>query len=369
MLQLVIALAKIIYNLIRKDMIKDLFIDRKNYFEELSDGLKQGKDYILIAPRRFGKTTLAHEILRNIQLDNDYLVMSIDFMRYSGSVQSIAEAIIENTLNAIGFIGKLKLWMQQIEFSLKIKLKYADLEIEPIIQLIRNKSNEWSLLEYALEFIETAAIKASKKFIVFFDEFGELHSLDERVVKMFRSVLQLHKNVHCLFAGSQETLMSKIFVEQSGAFYRFGNLIWLKEFEKSEVLELLSKLKLDYEVIDLILTRFSCHPYYTSKIIKDIMLKPDYGSSVNLFLAYISDILILEENAYLELQLEKIKSRSHALDVFTQIALNQDPYSLPIAKQTVYTILKSLETSGFITKIDKAKYMVADPLLKLYFNL
>ena len=349
-------------------MIKDLFIDRKKYLAELTHGLMFGKDYILIAPRRFGKTTLAHEILNNIQSSDQYFVMSIDFMRYSGSVQSIAEAIIENTLNALGTIGKIKLWIHQMEFSLKIKMKYADLEIEPMIQLIRNKNDEWALLEHALEFIEIAAIKSNKKFIVFFDEFGELHSSDERIIKTFRSILQRHKNVNCLFAGSQETLMSKIFIEQSGVFYRFGDLVWLKEFDKSEVVELLINMKLDFETIDTILQRFHCHPYYTSRIIKDITLKPIYGSSVNMFLSYISNVLIPEENAYLELQIEKIKSRNYALDVFTNIALGIDPYSLSLTKQTIYNTLKNMEVSGFITKIAKAKYVVTDPLLKLYFN-
>lgn len=349
-------------------MLKELFIDRKQHLEELTNGLKHGKDYILVAPRRFGKTTLAHEVLNKIANDSQFIVVSIDFMRYSGSVQSIAEAIIENTLNALGIVGKIKLWIQQIEFSLKIKMKYADLEIEPMIQMVKNKNDEWALLEHALEFLETAAIKSNKQVVVFFDEFGELHSADERIIKTFRSVLQLHKHVSCLFAGSQETLMTKIFVEQSGVFYRFGNLVWLKEFERSEVIELLEGMKLDFTTIDMIINIFNCHPYYTSRVIKDIMLQPIYGASVDNFADYINKVLIPEENAYLELQTEKIKARNYALDVFSNIALDIDPYSLSLTKQSVYNTLKNLEISGFISKVDKSKYVVADPLLKLYFN-
>lgn len=349
-------------------MLKELFIDRKQYLGELTHGLKYGKDYILIAPRRFGKTTLAHEVLNRISDDSQFMVIAIDFMRYSGSVQSIAEAIIENTLNALGIAGKIKLWLQQVEFSLKLKIKYADLELEPMIQMIRNNNDEWALLEHALEFLETAALKSKKHVVVFFDEFGELHSADERIIKTFRSVLQLHKHVSCLFAGSQETLMTKIFVEQSGAFYRFGNLVWLKEFERSEVIELLEDMKLDFATIDKIISLFGCHPYYTSRIIKDIMLQPIYGTSVEYLEEYINQVLILEENAYLELQTEKIKARNNALDIFTNIALGIDPYSLRLSKQVVYNVLKNLEISGFISKTDKSKYVVTDPLLKLYFS-
>lgn len=44
-------------------MVKNLFIDRKKHLANLTVGLKGGKDFILISPRRFGKTTLAQQVL------------------------------------------------------------------------------------------------------------------------------------------------------------------------------------------------------------------------------------------------------------------------------------------------------------------
>ncbi len=354
--------------LVSYNMIKDLFIDRTTYLQSLTNGLQHGKDYILIAPRRYGKTTLAQKILDKLKSDSNYLTIQIDIMRYSGSIQSIAEGIIENCLNAIGIIGKLKLWLKQIEFSFKIKIKYSNLEIEPLLQLVRNQDDEWTLLEQSLQLIETIALKTNKKLIVFFDEFGELYSLGERAIKIFRSVIQLHKQVTYLFAGSQETLMSKIFVEGSGAFYRFGDLVWLKELERIEVIELLNEMKITYEVMDAVLQKFNCHPYYTSKIIKDFIIAPNYASSMEEFFYYIDNVLIPQESAYLELQLQKIKEKSHALDIVSNLALNLDPYDAPISKQSVYNTLKNLELSGFITKVEKAKYIIADPLIKLYLS-
>lgn len=349
-------------------MIKDLFIDRRNHLQSLMNGLKYGKDYILIAPRRYGKTTLAQKVLNNIQLDNDYLAIHIDIMRYSGSVQSIAEGIIENCLNAVGVIGKLKLWLKQVEFSFKVRIKYSDLEIEPLLQLIKNKEDELTLLEQALKLIENIAIKTNKKIIVFFDEFGEMYHLGEQAIKVFRSVIQLHKFATYLFAGSQETLMTKIFIEQSGAFYRFGDLIWLKELEKEEVVELLIKMGVTYEVMDVVLNKFNCHPYYTSKIIKDFMIEPAFANSVESFLEYIHNVLLPQENGYLELQLQKIKERNYALDIVANLSMELDPYDMPISKQAVYQILRNLELSGFISKEEKAKYTISDPLLKLFLS-
>lgn len=350
-------------------MPKDLFIDRKNELVRITTGLKGGKDYVLIAPRRYGKTTLVQKILNDISTDPDYIVINIDIMRYSGSIQSIAEGIIESCLHALGLIGKLKLLIKQMDFSLRVKMSLGDLEFEPILKLLKTPIDQEGLLIQALELLENIAITRSKTVIVFFDEFGELVSHGEQVIKIFRSVIQLHKHVNYIFAGSQETLMREIFIEKTSAFYRFGDLIFLDNFEKLEVIEHLNNMGLEYSVIEGILSYFDCHPYYTSKTIKDMMIYPEYGQSFSNFLDYINEYLINQEIAYLEVQLQKIKERVHALDLISLLAMEVDPYSYAgITRQGVYSILKSLEKVGFIKNIDKGKYKISDPLLKLYLS-
>ncbi len=76
--------------------MKDLFINRQQELEKLTAGLKRGNDYILIAPRRYGKTSLAERVLQAINVDKNYITIRIDLMRYSGgSIKSVAEGILE----------------------------------------------------------------------------------------------------------------------------------------------------------------------------------------------------------------------------------------------------------------------------------
>ena len=349
--------------------LKELFIDRKSYLSDMTEGLKSGKDYILIAPRRYGKTTLAQKVLDKISQDKSFLVIQVDFMRYSNSVESIAEAIIENCLNALGFMGRLKLWLNQVDFSLKLKVKYSDLEIEPILQLIKLKQDPDVLLEHALNLIENIAVKTNKTVIMFFDEFGELQKIGEQVIRTFRSVLQTHKLVNYLFAGSQETLMEKIFMDKEGAFYRFGELVFVKEFDREEVIEILSvEMKLGFDVIEAILNLFKCHPYYTSRIIKDIKVLPKIASSLDTFMEYISTSLIPSEMAYIELQRDILSKKAYALDIIISLSMNQELNTLDAPRQSIHRTLKSLEISGFIVRDANGKYTVADPLINLYFN-
>lgn len=349
--------------------LKELFIDRKSYLSNMISGLKSGKDYILIAPRRYGKTTLAQKVLNEISQDNSFLVIQIDFMRYSNSIESVAEAIIENCLNSLGFMGRLKLWLNQVDFSLKLKVKYSDLEIEPILQSIKSKKAPEVLLEQALNLIEKIAIKTNKTVIMFFDEFGELQKIGEQVIRTFRSVLQTHKQANYLFAGSQETLMQNIFMDKEGAFYRFGELIFVKEFDRGEVIEILSgEMNLDFDVIEAILNLFKCHPYYTSRIIKDIKVLPKIVSSLSNFMDYISTTLIPSEMAYIELQRDILSQKAHALDIIISLSMNQDLGALNVHRQSIHRTLKNLELAGFIIRDTNGKYAVADPLINLYFS-
>ena len=356
-------------------MAKDIFINRKAELAKLINGLKRINDFILIAPRRFGKTSLAFKVLDEIKLDKNIIVINLDIMSYSGgSIKSIAEGIIEKCLNTLGIMGKFRLLLKQIDFSFNLKMRYHDLELEPIIQLFKDgdKEDEWKLLEEALQLPEKIAIREKKQVVMFFDEFGELSLMGERIIKLFRSVIQLHKHVSYLFAGSQETLMTKIFVDKSGAFYRFGELIYLHELTKEDVYTYIEtaypdiKLEVLLEVVNLT----KCHPYYSARILEHFADDKTYYMDISHFYEYVNTVLIPQEHSYIELQLLKIKENIHALEVLRLIAMGLTPaheFNL-IARQNLYKILHKLEAAGHIRKIAKSNYVLNDPLIEYYLT-
>ncbi len=356
------------------NMSKGHFINRKDELKNLTHGLKRGKDYILIAPRRFGKTALAKKTLEEIKQDPNYLIIHIDLMFYSGgSIKSIAEGIINKCLNALGISGKIRQLWRQVDFSINLKLNYKDLELEPVIQLFKDGSgeDEWRLLEAALELPEKIAKKRNKKVVVFYDEFGEIDYFSERAVKVFRSVLQHHEEVNYLFAGSQETLMNKIFLDKSGAFYRFGELIYLKELTKPDVFSYIAETypSINPEVIYEMLDLLNGHPYYTSLVLEHFISNPEISQDVNSFYQYIRTILIPQEEAYLELQILKIKERVNALDVMRILSLKLSPYTeLQLKEQQVYSTLRILEVGGYIRKESRGIYTITDPLLEFFLR-
>ncbi|MBP9742353.1 MAG: ATP-binding protein [Burkholderiales bacterium] len=353
-------------------MAKGHFINRKDELKNLKHGLMRGQDYILIAPRRFGKTVLAKRVLEEISQDNNYLIIHIDLMFYSGgSIKSIAEGIINKCLNALGISGKLRQLWHQVDFSVNLKLNYKGLELEPIIRLFKESQgeDEWRLLEEALELPQKIAHQKNKKVIVFYDEFGEVDSFSERAVKVFRSVLQHHEEVSYLFAGSQETLMNKIFLDKLGAFYRFGELIYLKELTKADIFIYIAEIcpYITPEIISEMLDLLKGHPYYTSLVIEHFISNSEMFTDVSSFYKYIRTVLIPQEEAYLELQVLKIKERVNALDIMRILSLGLNPYTeFQLKEQQVYSILRILEVSGYIRKESRGRYTITDPLLQFF---
>ncbi len=77
--------------------------------------------------------------------------------------------------------------------------------------------------------------------------------------------------------------------------------------------------------------------------------------------------MIPQEEAYLELQVLKIKERVHVLDVIRILSLGMNPYTeLELKEQQVYSTLRILGIGGYIYKKSRGIYNITDPLLKFF---
>lgn len=345
--------------------LQDIFINRKKELETIPKGLKMGQNYVIIAPRRYGKTTLIRKI---IQYFDDKTTIYIDIMRHSNSLNELTQAIIDACLKNLGIAGQIKQWINKINLKIDIKMKIQELELDAIIHGIE-KNDEYNAFAAALELPEKLAKKFNKNWVVVFDEIGELQNVNTQAVKVLRSVIQLHKKVSYIFAGSQETLMSDIFISMKGAFYRFGIIYKLAELDIPDVLEFFKKnlLNIDSSVISYIVDNFQGHPYYTTNLFYRISLVIDKHIDKNLDLGDLKKIieeLIFDESHYLEDQVIKINKSKDSINVLKSL-IDKDESLYAISRQRKYVVLKNLVRSGYVRK-SNSRYILTDPLLKLY---
>lgn len=351
-------------------LLQDIFINRKKELDEISSGIALGQSFIIIAPRRYGKTTLIKKIAKNIETQHQ--VIYVDVMRYAHSVISLAEAITEACLAKVGIIGKLRNWLKNIDAKLDLKIKFQELEVDIILEQIAAKDG-YNALAKALELAEKLALKQNQRWVMIYDEIGELQHLDEQAIRVMRSVIQHHQQVSYLFAGSQEPLMNNIFISNRGAFYRFGIIYQLAELELKDVVEFFhaSLNNVNSEVIDFIIDNFHGHPYYTTnifyRIIQRIMMNDLTNFGLSDLRIVIQDLLSSETH-YLEDQIIRLNQRKNTFAVLQAAALG-DPYQTEsnLSKQSIHATIKILIQDGYLRN-NTGKYQLTDPLLSLYLR-
>ncbi|MGB9613268.1 MAG: AAA family ATPase [Candidatus Margulisiibacteriota bacterium] len=351
-------------------------IDREREIKELYRLVTIGQSVVISSPRRFGKTSLVLTLLEKLRKEGYYVGM-VDLFKVLTKremAEKIVLSVLRNKVSAAVW-AKLKEGVKSFLKHLKFKTPLGDFEI--MVDLM-SEENEDKLLEEALEFIEKLAKKYKKKMVFFFDEFSDIEKIDgEPWLKKMRAIFQHHKNSTYIFAGSQESLMTKIFTNRREAFYKFARLTGLgylpEEATAKYVRESFRKLKfrLEPQVVEKILKYSHCHPYYVQLLCQNAFFRGLEAQSIRIpdVEAAYRDSLV-SEKAYFEELWQNLHSKKNFLDVLEMVCQEKNPYQLKrLDKQAIYYVLSQLENAGVIKKLEEARYRVVDPLFSDYIKM
>ena len=278
-------------------------IGRDQELQEFEQCIAMGQSVALIAPRRYGKTSLLLEVIRRSEQRNLF-----SFYLDLFSVPDLHDLAAEITKGVLS--------NRKLDFSIhQLKNQIADLmqnlqfrqEVEGsefILGFGQASANAWDLLRSSLKLIETFSQKHETQTVAVFDEFGDVGKLDgERVVKLFRSELQLQPSTVCLFSGSYESVMSNTFVSPSAPFYRFARIFRLEPIDPKAFKEHLTPVFRQEgfehpEQLAAQITRFTHgHPYYTQLLAQQALFHSEqFGKAERSFRELLQTSLDTEVN-------------------------------------------------------------------------
>lgn len=351
------------------------FIGREEEIAKITQLLSFGQSVVLIAPRRFGKTSLALEILSRLK-SKEIFTSYIDVFS-TPDIRTLSTQITESVLRN----HKLdKVFIKTKESALSmlknLKLKATIEEFEFILGYSEKMFNEWLVLEQSIDFIDQFALKHNKKMICAFDEFGDIEKLDGgRIVKLFRSKIQIHKYAAYLFSGSYESVMQSMFVKKNAPFFRFARIINLGTIEKSEFKALYRKtlkkyqIVLDDKYIDQILGFTGGHPYYSQLALQEIIIMNLMNQKAPDISQLITSMINAERN-YLELSWEEISaSKELVATILAVVKHGSEIYrALKNTGINVYRALNNLKNNGTISMNEDKSYHLNDPLLNYWIK-
>ena len=253
---------------------KENFIDRDEDRKRLKNFLRNGVNVMLISPRRWGKSSLVRQSMKELmEEDNQVRVCYIDAFSVtsvSEFLNAFASAVIEATSSTLEKrFEDIKRFIHTVTPSVTIKDDVLnsftfDLKIQPLEQSAQE----------ILKLPETIAVAKNIHVIVCIDEFQQLATLAgwKSLEGKMRSEWQLQHHTTYCFYGSKRHMMMDIFGNANNPFYRFGQVLFLQKISKEYwipyIMEGFSKTgkTISPEQASFICDTVQCHSWYVQQL-------------------------------------------------------------------------------------------------------
>jgi AAA+ ATPase superfamily predicted ATPase len=139
-----------------KPVIGDQLIGRQKEIGLINHYLDTGQSVVLIAPRRYGKTSLLLEILRQRQRAGNYTA-SVDFFAIASILALAAEITAQVLSNKKWTWSVYQLRTQLFELLKNMQFRQTVDQYDFILGFGNAQPDEWQLLSESLKLIDTFA--------------------------------------------------------------------------------------------------------------------------------------------------------------------------------------------------------------------
>ena len=220
----------------------DAFCNRIEERAHLTSNIHNNRHTVLLAPRRYGKTSLVNQVIRETKI----LFCDIDFL-LSANIESAKSKIVEKT-------GELLFQLLPKTHKAKEKILTIFKKMRPEIilsaagqKIILHASDHDSTPQHTISEVlmnlDKTAIAAKKRALVFMDEFQQIGQLDDQhtVEAAIRHAAERSKNISYIFSGSNRHMLLQMFSDKSRPFYRLCETMKLVRIGKTDYVSFIQK--------------------------------------------------------------------------------------------------------------------------------
>ena len=204
----------------------EYFCDREKETAELTGSLLNGRNTVIVSPRRMGKSGLIEHCFGQRMIKKDYYTFFIDIYA-TGSLKELVYIFGKHIFDTLKPKGKkfVERFFSTIA-SLRPAFKLDPLTGQPVFDIgIGDIKQPLTSLDEIFAYLESA----DKRCIVAIDEFQQIANYPEKNVEaILRTHIQKCKNTNFVFAGSQRHIIQNIFFSASKPFYQSTTLLNLE---------------------------------------------------------------------------------------------------------------------------------------------
>lgn len=342
----------------------EAFCNRESETEQLVGNIMVGKHTFLIAPRRYGKSSLAEKAIRQSKLPWS----KVDFhlaVREKDAERLILLGVIDLIGKSISRIDKMAAQIKQFAKSLKPKFDLETTHLKLELEVASNSLPTENIAE-AILLLEGLLREKNTRAVLLLDEFQEVGGMSEGygIEGAIRSVAQETRFLSIIFSGSNPHLLRNMFENNRRPLYNLCKRIVIPRISKAhyhEHLNTLAKMswnkKLDDTVFNEIMALTERHPYYVNLLCDYLWTHKTPPNSVDAVKKswaivvdgersdLIKDFLSLSDNQRIVLKHIATMGGKHLMG-----ANSLEKSGLPISSMT--TAIAALEAKDLIEKRD-----------------
>lgn len=356
----------------------DAFCNRTDETNLLIENMKNGKHTLLIATRRYGKSSLAMQALKLSKLpftEVDFFMASNEKMVESYLLNGIVDLIGK----ALGPIEKLtnslKKYLKHLKPKINIGNEYLKLELST-----EHESDPATNVKEGLLLLEKLLEEKKKTAVFLMDEFQNVGAIAQGkgIEAAIRHVAQKTKHLTIIFSGSNRKLLKTMFEDENRPLYK---LCWKIALERISIehyqshiqraAKALWKKPLTDETLNSIINLSERHPFYINKLCDRLWSGSSKQPPTLQVVESTWHKILLEEksDAVKEISLLSAGQKNVLLQLaknpLVPITSKQSMLSLQMTSSSIITALEGLEEKDMIEKTGQ-QYQIINPVVKHY---
>lgn len=357
------------------------FCDREDEERALVSAVTNGRNVVMISPRRMGKTSLIHIAMNDsVEIRQEYLTVFLDILQ-TGTLSEFTYLLGRAVFNSLRPIGatRLRSFLATLK-SLKGSFGFDPMSGTPTFNV---QLGDIHNPEYTLEEIFSYMEQSENPVVIAIDEFQQITKYPEKNVEaILRSHIQRTSNATFIFAGSERHILQEMFVSSKRPFYNSAELMHLGPIPEGTYAEFSHRLfnerrrGIDPKSIREIFRLFDGNTFYMQRTMNGAFAATQEGEicAEETIIRTIHDMLAANEVMYREMLSNVNASSRLTLYALAADRMVSSPMSASFIKRhglpsssAVQNALKTLTRNGFISRSEQG-YFITDPLLRIFIN-
>ncbi len=357
--------------------VGDAFYDRVDERARLKKNIEHGVHTVLIAPRRFGKTSLMMQVI----FENHYPHLWFDLMTMT-SVNEIQQKLINKMATLIVELSpkeeKIKTILTRYFRKLKPKiiLSVPGISIEFQPEAIAHQGIVDALME-----LDKLVAEMRKRIVIVLDEFQEIVRLESENTVLqasIRHAAERSSAITYLFSGSKHRPLRKLFSEKNNPLYELCDIMTIERIDPRDYKNFINKAAkkkwgytLNDDIIDRIVLHTDCYPKYVNALCSFLWngeLSPSVELVDELWKTYLlsKKTDITDEIGQLTLNQKRVVQYL-AFNPTVELYNKETLLKLNLSQSSIQGAIEILLNKGIVAEVE-GKFRVLDPAIRAYFH-